>query len=121
MLQLIECMQSSDCGSNWYKTNLCEHRLVLISLFSSSFPRYHSRFSSDFCDARRSGSSDALPSFNFASCIEFHQFYRSHRHSPDTTFVFCKFLQCKNKISSVTLSSLHCGSCILSCNSTRQF
>ena len=33
-------------------------------------------FSSDFCDARRSGSSVALPSFHFASCTEFYQFYR---------------------------------------------
>ena len=44
-------------------------------------------------------SSDALPLFSFASCIEFHQFYCSCCHCPDWTqpFVFFKFLQCKNK------------------------
>ena len=80
-----------------YKINDVRHRLSLISLFSLSFPRYHPWFSSGFCDARRSSSSVALPSFYFASCIEFHQFYFSHRHSPDTTFVFFKFLRYKNK------------------------
>ena len=30
-------------------------------------------------------SSVTVPSFAFASCIEFHQFYRSCHHSPDTT------------------------------------
>ena len=53
-------------------TNDVKHKLSVVSLFSSSCPRYHPWFSSDFCDARRSSSLIALPSFNFASCTEFH-------------------------------------------------
>ena len=55
---------------------------------------YHPWFPSDFCDARRSSSSVALPSFDFATCMKFHQFYRSRRHSPHTTFIFLWY---KNK------------------------
>ena len=43
-----------------YKINDIRHRVSLILLFSSSFPRYHPWYSSDFCDARSSGSSVAL-------------------------------------------------------------
>ena len=44
-------------------------------------------------------SSVSLPLFHFASCIEFHQFYHSHRHSPDWAqpFVLFIILRCKNK------------------------
>ena len=99
-----------------------KHRLSLILLFLLSFPRYHPWFSSNFCDARRSSLSIALPSFDFVSCIEFHQFYRCRRHFPDTTpFVFFKYFDIRISKSSVTLSLLDCGSRILSCNSTRQF
>ena len=61
------------------------YRLPLISLFSLSFFRYHPWFPSDFCDARRSGSSIALPPFNFASWMEFHKPFLSRHHFPHTT------------------------------------
>ena len=96
-----------------------KHRLSLISLFLSSFPRYHPWFSLYFCDARRSSSSVALPSFDFTSCIELHRFYCSCHHSPDTTL--CLLYDTRISISSVTLSSLDCSSYILLCNSTRWF
>ena len=52
---------------------------------------YHPWFPSDFCDAKRSSSSFALPSFYFVSCIEFYRFYHSHCNFPAD-----KFLQYKN-------------------------
>ena len=73
------------------------YRLSLISLFLSSFFRYHPWFSSDFCDARRSGSSVALPSFDFASCMEFHQFIILVVIPQTQPFVFFKCLRYENK------------------------
>ena len=102
--------------------NDIRNRVSLISSFSSSFPRYHSWFSSEFCDTRRSNSSVAL-SFDFASCVEFHQFYHSHHHDQTGHRPLSSSNFCDGRISrsSVTLSLLDCGSCILLCNSTRQF
>ena len=78
--------------------------------------------SSDFCDVRRSSSSVAPPSFDLASCLESHWFYRFHCRFPYTTLCLHQIF-CNTRISiwSVTLSSLDCSSCILSCNSTRRF
>ena len=57
------------------------HQFIVLVII----PRYHPWFSLDFCDARRSSSSVALPPFDFASCIQFHWFHHSHCHSPDRT------------------------------------